>query len=71
MCSGRPQIMPRFARVDDMGHFAAIDLGFVPNGRPSIYRICGRRIPRQGPFSGCPVRTETTTSWIARVTAAA
>jgi hypothetical protein len=30
-----------------------------------------RRIPCQGPFSGSPVRTETTTSWIARVTAAA
>jgi hypothetical protein len=27
--------------------------------------------PRQGPFSGSLVRTETTTSWIARVTAAA
>src|SRR6266545_6782175 len=38
--------------------------------RPEL-PMCGRRIPRQGPFSGSPVRTETTTSWIARVTAAA
>ena len=51
---------------------AAIDLGFVPNGRPSMYRMSADgETPRQGTLSGSPVRTEATTSWIARVTAAA
>jgi hypothetical protein len=36
-----------------------------------VMPMCGRRIWCQGRFNGAPVRTETTTSWIARVTAAA
>jgi hypothetical protein len=39
-----------------------------PNYRTADVRTAN---PRQGPVSGCPVRTETTTSWIALVTAAA
>jgi hypothetical protein len=41
------------------------------HARGSSIACRGRRIWRQGWWSGAPVRTETTTSWIALVTAAA